>query len=170
METKPVFCLTNGCTAIVKRYSVAQALDGGKWKRGMHRITTSEQLTEFVNLWSMLTQLQRTERPDSISWRFTGNGAYSPNSAYHAQFIGTFADHEWQRVWKSKVDNKCNLFAAWLLLQNRLWTADRILRHGDQANSVCQLCRTHQEFAVHMVSQCSFTKQLCVHGDQLREA
>jgi hypothetical protein len=35
--------------------------------------------------------------------------------------------------------DECMAF-SWLVLQNKLWTADRILRHGGQANAICQLC------------------------------
>jgi hypothetical protein len=107
----------------------------------------------------MVAQVQRTEQLNKVSCGFTGNGVYS-HSAYHTQFIGTFADHEWYRLWKSKAENKCKFF-SWLLLQNRLWTtADRIVRHGEQTNTICQLCRTHLESAIHIMVQCPFTQQL----------
>jgi hypothetical protein len=56
-------------------------------------------------------------------------------------------------VWHTLVENKCKFF-SWLVLQNKLWTADRILRHGGQANAICQLCYTHSETALHMLAEC----------------
>jgi hypothetical protein len=54
------------------------------------------------------------------------------------------------------VENKCKFF-SWLL-QNRLWTADMITRHGGQANTICHLCRAHPESAIHIMAQCPFTQ------------
>jgi hypothetical protein len=124
-----------------KNYTVAQALDGGKWMRGLQRISAPEQLTEFVKLWALVAQVRCTGQSNRVPWRFTKNGVYSSLSANHTQFLGAFADHDWRRIWNSKVENKCKLF-SWLLLQNRLWTADRLARHAGQTNTICQLCRT----------------------------
>jgi hypothetical protein len=144
-----------------KNCTVAQGLPAGKWKQGLQRIETSEQIAEYISLWNMVAQVHRTETPDKITWQFTGNGIYSGRSAYRVQFIGSFADHEWSKLWQSKVENKCKFF-SWLLLQNKLWTADRIIRHRGQANTVCQLCRTQPESAFHILAQCSFTRQIWV--------
>jgi hypothetical protein len=43
-------------------------------------------------------------------------------------------------------------------MQNRLWTVDWVLKHGGQANPMCQLCRSQPESALHMLAQCSYSK------------
>jgi hypothetical protein len=73
------------------------------------------------------------------------------------QFEGAFADYDWKKWWHTKVDGKC-LFFCWLILQNKVWMADRINKHGGSADPVCKLCFTHQETAVHMLAQCPFSK------------
>jgi hypothetical protein len=93
-----------------------------------------------------------TAQPDTIAWKLTTNGSYSANSAYKIQFQGSYANHDWKRIWTAKVDGKCKLF-GWLILQNRMWTADRIVKHGGDANSICVLCRTHPETALHMLAR-----------------
>jgi hypothetical protein len=81
------------------------------------------------------------------------------SSAYNTQFHGSFADHDWQRLWKTKTENKCKLF-GWLILQNRLWMVDRIAKHGGQTNQVCRLCHTHPESTIHMNVQCTYAKMV----------
>jgi hypothetical protein len=104
-------------------------------------------------------QVQRSDEPDRFTWRFTASGRYTSNSAYRAQFNGSYADYEWNRVWKAPVEFKCKFF-SWLLLQNKLWTADRLARHGSQANTICKLCHTHQETTFHIAAQCTFSTAL----------
>jgi hypothetical protein len=76
--------------------------------------------------------------------------------------MGTYANHDWAKLWHAKVENKCK-FLGWLLLQNEVWTADFIIKHGGQANNICQLCRTRPESALHIVTQCSFSTQVWAH-------
>jgi hypothetical protein len=54
-----------------------------------------------------------------------------------------------------KAENKCKIF-CWLFLQNKLWTADRIISTGGQSNPICQLCLTYPESAMHMMALCPF--------------
>jgi hypothetical protein len=73
------------------------------------------------------------------------------------QFEGSFADYDWNKWWHTKAEGKC-LFFCWLILQNKVWTGDRINKHGGNADPVCKLCFTHQETALHMLVQCPFAK------------
>jgi hypothetical protein len=51
-------------------------------------------------------------------------------------------------------------FFSWLILQNKLWTADPIIKHGGQANSNCQLCYAHPETALHLIAQCAYSRNI----------
>jgi hypothetical protein len=75
------------------------------------------------------------------------------------QYAGTFPDFEWAELWNTKVENKCKFF-SWLILQNRLWTPDRILKYGGQPNTICPLCRTILESAVHMAITCTYSRTI----------
>jgi hypothetical protein len=77
----------------------------------------------------MVSHVHRTESQDRVTWRFNANGLYSTKLAYKVSFIGSYADHEWTKLWQSEVENKCKFF-SWMLLQNKLWTVNRILRRG----------------------------------------
>jgi hypothetical protein len=101
-------------------------------------MATAAEMQQFVSLWSLVMQVQRSNEPDQFTWRFTTSGVYTSSSAYRAQFHGSYAHYEWNRVWKAPVEPKCKFF-SWLLLQNKLWTADWLARHGNPANTICQL-------------------------------
>jgi hypothetical protein len=112
-----------------KNRTVAHGIEAGKWMTGLQRISTPEELEQFITLWSMITQVQLSNEPDKVIWRLSADGRYTTKSMYYAQFIGSHADYDWNRIWKSKVEPTCRFF-MWLLLHNRLWTTDRITRHG----------------------------------------
>jgi hypothetical protein len=84
-------------------------------------------------------------------------GNYSTSSAYTIPFVGSFADYEWEMLWKSKAENKCKLF-CWFIMQNKLWTADRFNKHGEHTNAICQLCRMQPESTFHMMAHCSYSE------------
>jgi hypothetical protein len=107
---------------------------------------------QFVDLWSQLQGVQLQESEDTISWRFESSGKYSARSAYDAQFVGTFPNHNWRKVWKIKAEPKCCFF-IWLLLQLKLPTADRIIKRGGQADPICKLCHCRQETHLHMMAK-----------------
>lgn len=99
----------------------------------LHRMNTEEELHQIAELW---TQLQ-TRRLEDLELRTTSLGVLRlPDCTRQSQhtntlFIGSFADHDWARIWKLEVEPKCHLFTC-LLLQWRLPTADRIIRQGGQ--------------------------------------
>jgi hypothetical protein len=139
-----------------KNQIVAQAITGGRWMQGMHRISSAIEVWQFVTLWSMVQSTQLTDIADDIAWRFTQNGSYTPRLAYLIQFNGTARDYEWNKLWATKVEHKCKMF-VWLALQNKIWTADRVAKHGGQPNMICQLCRCHPETAIHMLTTCPYS-------------
>jgi len=142
-----------------KNLTVAQALARNLWMRGLRRMSTDQELRQYVSLWQCLQQVQLDERQDQITWRFTADGNYTVKSAYNVQFIGTFPDHDWETVWKSKVEPKCRFF-CWLLLQRKILTSDKIIWRGGQADPICKLCTTETESPKHMVAECSFSQMV----------
>jgi hypothetical protein len=121
-------------------------------------MNTEDQLRQFVDLWSQLQGVQLQKSEDTISWRFESSEKYSARSVYDAQFVRTFPDHNWRKVWKIKAEPKCCFF-IWLL-QLKLSTADRIIKRGGQADPICKLCHCRQETHLHMMAKCSYAKRL----------
>jgi hypothetical protein len=98
-----------------KNISVAHACSEGRWMHGLRWIVNTEEISQFVALWSMISGVQLSESHDDISWRFTADGNYSARSAYGIQFLGSMADHNWNRMWKTGAENKCKIW-GWLIL------------------------------------------------------
>jgi hypothetical protein len=48
-------------------------------------------------------------------------------------------------------------FFAWLILQNRVWMADRLARHGWPNCGLCQLCQREPENVAHLMFMCRFS-------------
>nr|BAD30357.1 hypothetical protein [Oryza sativa Japonica Group] len=62
------------------------------------------------------------------------------SSAYHAQCLGAPSTNLNSLIWKAWAPGKCK-FHAWLIIQNRVWTSDRLAIRGWQNNGHCPLCR-----------------------------
>jgi hypothetical protein len=73
---------------------------------------------------------------------FTATEEYSAASAYNAKFEGMVNSYMMEAVWKTWSPPKCKLF-AWLILQNRVWTADRLQKRGWPNCGNCQLTRVN---------------------------
>lgn len=95
----------------------------------------------------------------TVVWNLTPDGEYSAKSAYQAQFFGTTFTDMKRLVWKAWAPPKAKLF-AWLALQNRLWTADRLARRGWQNCGLCPLCKATPETADHLLLHCRFTTRI----------
>jgi hypothetical protein len=102
-----------------KNIMVNRAMVQGNWMKGLHRISTTEEIQQFVALWQQLRAFDLSDREDEIAWKFSSTSSYSSKSAYKMQYAGTFPDFEWAEIWNTKVENKCRFF-SWLILQNRL--------------------------------------------------
>lgn len=77
-----------------KNETISNALAGGHWKQGLQRLSTTMEINQYVDIWYQLQEIQLFEEPDDIKWKFSSNDIYSARSAYDAQFLGAFPDHE----------------------------------------------------------------------------
>ena len=126
-----------------KNCLVHKALLNGYWisQVKVASIVSSEHIAQFAALWERLTHIQlNPDMQDSITWKFTADGHYSAASAYRAQFIGLVDTDMNQNVWKNWAPSKCKFF-AWLVINNRIWTADRLHRRGWPNCNLCPLCQ-----------------------------
>ncbi|WVZ62277.1 hypothetical protein U9M48_012041 [Paspalum notatum var. saurae] len=114
-----------------KNKSVAWELSGENWIKTLRRkITTTVQIEEFVSLWTRLRDFQlQLDLPDSIVWKWSPDGIFSVNSAYRAQFYGSYSHLNANFVWKAQAEPKCKIF-AWILLQDKLLTANNLAARG----------------------------------------
>ena len=143
----------------MKNCTVQKALDDNFWINHLNLQQGFEvaHIHEFVTLWDLTANTHLDlDTPDSIQWKFTTDGKYSASSAYKMQFEGLTHTNLNASVWKVWAPPKCKFF-AWLVLQNRIWTADRLQKRGWPNCGNCPLCNRVQESADHLLYKCRFT-------------
>jgi hypothetical protein len=119
-----------------------------------------EHIDQFYKLWEMLSDITLApQRPDEIKWKLTNDDCYSTKSAYKMQLLGQTTSLMPSLVWKPWAIPKCKFF-AWLALQNRVWTADRLARRGWQNYGLCKLFNQRQESASHLLFKCRFPRRV----------
>jgi hypothetical protein len=144
-----------------KRNTVAADLQNQQWTRVLWRMNTAEQMAEFVILWDMVQQIRLSDATDSILWRWTGNGLYSSKSAYRVQFQGSYCSFNTDALWSATGEGKHKLF-LWLLVQDRILTADRLLLRHWPCDPVCILCDQADENATHLCLNCVYAREVWV--------
>ena len=145
-----------------KGRTVAAALDGNRWVLDLSHIAATPLIRSFVTLWR---EIQRAEihlqegTRDTICWSLTDSQCYTARSAYRMQFEGRIRSPIRELVWTVWAPAKCKLF-SWLLLQNRLWCADRLLRRGWPNPYFCALCSRNLETASHLFLECPVSNSI----------
>lgn len=142
-----------------KQITVSEAVHEGRWMQGVQNISTAQAIDQLAALWGCLQGVQLTDVPDSIGWNFSVDGSYSARSAYSVHFVQSISQPLLSSVWSIKGEGKVRFF-LWLLLQNRLWTADRLAARGWPHNALCLLCDQVQEGAAHLMIHCVFAKEV----------
>ncbi|KAM3309857.1 hypothetical protein ACQJBY_030885 [Aegilops geniculata] len=96
---------------------------------------------------------------DNIIWKHANNGIYTASTAYKAQFLRMTLSPMDRMVWKAWAPPKVKFF-AWLALQDRIWTADRLEKRGWPNCGPCPLCKREQETGIHLFVRCRYTLRL----------
>lgn len=145
-----------------KTCTVQKALLNNFW---VSQINTQHGLSlghiqEFALLWERVSGINLVAGVrDTILWKLTTSGDYSASSAYMAEFEGHLRSNMNMSVWKAWAPPKCKFF-AWLVIQNRVWTADRLQRRGWPNYGLCPLCKQVTESAPHLLFQCRFSQRV----------
>lgn len=140
--------------------TVFQALSAAEWARDVGPELSVQALNEYMALWDRLDRVHlNQEEVDSISWACEANGDFSTRSAYEAKFMGREVTPMAGFTWKSRAPLRCRFF-AWLTLQNRCWTSDRLARHGLDHQEACPFCAQHEETIDHILMDCVFAREV----------
>lgn len=145
-----------------KAASVAHALTNDAWIRRIdtHRGFSLEAIQQFINLWTKIQEVHlEGGTEDAIRWKFTGDGCYTAATAYQMQFAGAIKSDMPTRVWKVWAPPKVKLF-SWLIIQDRVWAADRLTRRGWPNCGLCQLCKAVPETASHLFFKCRYSVRI----------
>jgi hypothetical protein len=98
-----------------KHITVKDAMDKGRWMKGLQRISSPEQIDHFAELWHLITTVRLTEHEDVISWTKSSDHCYSAASAYNASFLHLTLKPMLAAIWDTRVEGKVRFF-LWLLL------------------------------------------------------
>jgi hypothetical protein len=102
-----------------KNRKVEKELHNSNWIQGVQRISTREELNQFVELWSMLRSVAlNPETRDEIIWKWTPNGECTTASAYKIQFQGSHTPFQIGSLSKARVEPKVKTF-AWTVMHKK---------------------------------------------------
>ena len=142
-----------------KHLTVQEQMENMKWTRGLWRMTSEEEMIEFVVLWDLVESVELTPEDDKIVWKWTSHGDYTAKSAYEIQFRGSFCSFRPTAIWRAHAEGKHRFF-AWLLVQEKLLTADKLMARNWSCNPTCSLCSAQPECAQHLCLHCPFAMQV----------
>jgi hypothetical protein len=128
-----------------KHRKVFEEITNHSWTRGLWRMTSVEEMAEFVVLWDSVQEVNFTDQTDILQWRWTSHCAYTSKSAYRAQMHGSYCSFDADGIWKAHAEGKHKFF-AWLLVGLAILfalCAKRVLRR-----------RNTSAFIVHLPSRC----------------
>jgi hypothetical protein len=143
-----------------KNRTVADAMANETWISDLMHDVTTDIITEYVMLWIMVDDagLDLDDNwADEIVWTKTANGEYSARSAYQLQFQGSVTSDFQSLIWKVWAPSRCGFF-IWLILQNRVWTEDRLMQRQWPNDYFCQLCFRNLETIAHLMMECPYTR------------
>jgi hypothetical protein len=98
-------------------------------------------------------------RADEIVWTKTTNGEYSARSAYQLQFQGSVISDFQSLTWKVWAPSRFRFF-IWLILQNQVWTADRLMQCQWSNDYFCQHCIRNLETITYLMMECPYTRSV----------
>jgi hypothetical protein len=143
-----------------KNRTVEKELQNNKWIQGVRRISTRDELLQFIELWSLIRNVSLDSAVrDQIQRKWTPNVEYTTTSAYKIQFQGSHAPFQIVNLWNAKVEPKVKVFAC-TAMHKRFPTADNLAARGMQHNPTCPLCGNYSEDTEHILFGCSFSKKV----------
>ena len=119
----------------------------------------ADAMAEFIFLWDQIQQVQFQEQEDTLRWKWTSNGIYTASSAYAIQFQGSVCSYDAKAIWNARAEGKQKFF-TWLAVQNKVLTANNLIKRGWPRNEICSLCDQAEETITHLCLHCPFVKEV----------
>jgi hypothetical protein len=142
--------------------TVAEAMLNDNWIQDLMHNITAPLLVEYVLMWELVEAsgfYHHDTTEDGITWTRSANGEYSAKSAYAMQFEGSIHSNFPSKVWRVWAPSQCKFF-LWLMLQNTVWTVDRLLLREWPNQYFCPPCCWNLETAAHLFIECPVTRQI----------
>lgn len=119
-----------------------------------------------IQLYIYLTTVQLTSCQDYYEWEIDGRvySSYKTGLLYD-YLTDQKPDVSWHKaVWISRAIPR-HSFHAWLVVQNRNQTRDRLINWGLQVDARCLLCNANQESRDHLFFSCNYSSDFVADGD-----
>jgi len=94
-----------------KNLKVSDQLVNQCWTRGLWRMSTVEEMAQFVLLWDLVHGVVLNGEEDRIIWKFTADGLYTAKSAYEIQFRGSYCSFKPGYLWSAYAEPKHRFFS-----------------------------------------------------------
>jgi hypothetical protein len=152
------------CTQLIQAVTlqekpVAKELENNNWIYAIRRISTREELLDYIKLWGLLSNVNLNNTiSDSVVWKWQADDTYSSASAYKIQFQGSTPPFKIGNLWKAKIKPKVKVF-SWTAMHQKILTADNLDTRGMQHCPSCPLCNQAQD-ARHLLINCPFSKEV----------
>jgi hypothetical protein len=143
----------------IESLTVAEALTNRRWVQLITGGVSVQATIEYLQVWHAVNEIELTDQPDQLIWRWEPDGKFSVRSAYKALHHGSHPIPGSVLVWELWAPLRVKLF-LWLGIRRRHWTADRRQRHGLDTHTNCLLCDQEAETLDHIVVECSYSRQL----------
>jgi hypothetical protein len=137
-----------------KHRSVHKELHNLNWIRNLKEINAVSLMEEFILLFMALADVELSDQHVSIKWKWTEDSNYSV-SAYECQFKGAIIQFSAMSTWQAKTEPKCK-FYAWLVMHERVLTADNLLKRNWPCNEYCSLYYCLHETTEHLLIQYNY--------------
>lgn len=146
---------SNSRLGISNRATVSSLHPDGSWALPPARTEAQ------IQLYAYLTTVTFTEQEDYYEWEINGITSASFKTGTLYDYLSEQApDVPWfAAIWISRAIPR-HSFHAWLVLQNRLPTRDRMIRWGIQVDDRCLLCTQQPENRDHLFFDCNYSYDL----------
>jgi hypothetical protein len=136
MGEPPLFGKLDGCPAFLLRNSPQASFKLLNSRKD--QLLLSCTMTIGLQTFSKSPPLPSLKSSPFFSWLLSG---LDPKKcpAYNCQFLGSIVSFSASDIYSSFTEHKCKFF-AWLMLHNKVLTAENMLRKNWHCNQTCRLC------------------------------
>jgi hypothetical protein len=85
---------------LVGSFVTADDLRNQNRTRGLWKMSTADEMAEFISLRGLLQDVQLCNVSDTITWRWNAQGIYTAESAYAIQFKGSYCTFNAKGSWR----------------------------------------------------------------------
>ena len=136
---------------MIKPQTVSQGLQNDCWITKITGGLSVPAIHECLQVWDLISEVTLWEgTPDRFIWKWSPNGEYTAKSAHKMLHAGSVSFPGSSLIWRTWAPMKVKIF-LWLAFRRRHWTADRRIRHNQEANEMCLLCDQEPETIDHII-------------------